>query len=83
MTLLETWVRTPAAKALGWTLFHSLWEGAIIALILATALWAARSARVRHAVACLALAAVLAALAWTLAGVARAPRRRDGAADAQ
>ena len=33
MNLLETWVNTPAASALGWTLVHSLWEGAIVALL--------------------------------------------------
>ena len=59
MTLLETWVQTPAAKALGWTLVHSLWEGAILAVALASALSAIGSARVRHPVACVALAAML------------------------
>ncbi len=28
MSLLETWVATPLAGAVGWTLLHSLWEGA-------------------------------------------------------
>ena len=28
MTLLDLIVRTPVSEALGWTLFHSLWEGA-------------------------------------------------------
>ena len=38
MNLLENWVQTPAAKALVWTLIHSLWEGALVALVLAAAL---------------------------------------------
>ena len=35
MRLLETWVATPLAGAVGWTLLHSLWQGAIIAAALA------------------------------------------------
>ena len=35
MSLLEIWVHNPAAAALGWTLVHSLWEGALVALVLA------------------------------------------------
>ena len=80
MTLLETWVQTSAAKALGWTLFHSLWEGAIIALILASALWAIRSARVRHAVACLALAAMLASFGLTFGRLILQQQIQDSAA---
>ena len=80
MTLLQTWVQTPAAKALGWTLFHSLWEGAIIALVLATALWAIRSARVRHAVACLALSAMLASFGLTLGRLILQQEIKDSAA---
>ena len=34
MTLLEVWLKTDAASALGWTLFHSLWQGAVVALLL-------------------------------------------------
>jgi TonB family protein len=55
MTILEAWVATPLAGALGWTLLHSLWEGAIIAAALAAALMAIRSPRARYAAACLAL----------------------------
>ena len=80
MTLLQTWVQTPVAKALGWTLFHSLWEGAIIALALATALWAIRSARARHAVACLALAAMLASFGLTLGRLILQQEIQDSAA---
>ena len=38
MSLLELWVHNSAAAALGWTLAHSLWEGALVALALAAAL---------------------------------------------
>ena len=31
MTVIESWVQTPLARALGWTLFHSLWEGLLMA----------------------------------------------------
>lgn len=54
-------------EALGWTLFHFLWEGAAIALLLAMVLAATRSPRVRYTAACAALLAMLAAFGITLA----------------
>jgi GWxTD domain-containing protein len=66
MIALEHWARTPLASALGWTLFHSLWEGAAAALILLGALWAIRSARRRYVAACIAALAILAGFAFTL-----------------
>jgi GWxTD domain-containing protein len=54
-------------EALGWTLFHFLWEGAAIALLLAIILLATRSARARYAASCLAMLAMLAAFGVTLA----------------
>ena len=59
MNLLEIWVHTPAAAALGWTLAHSLWEGALVALVLAAALGVLRSSRARYAAACAAILALL------------------------
>ncbi len=59
MRLLETWVATPLAGAAGWTLLHSLWEGAIIAAALAAALVTVRSARARYAAACVAMLMML------------------------
>ena len=53
-------------EAIGWALFHFLWEGAAIALVLATFLLVCRSARGRYAAACVALLAMLAAFAITL-----------------
>jgi GWxTD domain-containing protein len=49
------------AGAIGWALLHSLWQGAIIAVLLATALMALRSSRARYAAACVAMLAILAA----------------------
>ena len=65
MTFLETFVETPWAAALGWTLVHSLWEGALIAAVLAIVMLATKSPRVRYAAACLAMLMILSALAVT------------------
>src|ERR1019366_7995995 len=57
------------AKALGWTLFHFLWEGAAIAdvLVLALALLKPASARLRYGAACAALPGMALAFGITLA----------------
>jgi GWxTD domain-containing protein len=65
MTALELWVETPLAKALGWTLFHFLWEGALIALVLAARLCLLRSPRARYRAACISMAAMVIAFAGT------------------
>ena len=75
MTLIQTWVQTPLAQAIGWTLVHSLWEGALVALVLAAALWATRSSRARYAAACLAMLAMLAGFGFTFARLM--PRQRS------
>jgi GWxTD domain-containing protein len=75
MTLIETWVQTPLAQAIGWTLVHSLWEGALVALVLAAALGAMRSSRARYAAACLAMLAMLAGFGFTFTRVM--PRQRS------
>ena len=67
MILMENLVHTPLAQALGWTLFHSLWEGAVAAMLLAAALSVVRSSRIRYALACLAMLGILAGFAFTLA----------------
>ncbi len=67
MTALLHFVDTPLAAAVGWTVLHSLWQGALIAALLAVALGPARSARTRYAAACLALCTLLAATAYTFA----------------
>jgi GWxTD domain-containing protein len=70
MTTIAHLVETPLAKALGWTLFHSLWEGALAALVLLAAMLVMRSPRGRYACTCAAMLGVLAAFAitfWVLA----------------
>jgi len=66
MNFLESWVNTPLANAVGWALFHSLWQGAFIAAALAVLLRFIRSSNVRYWTACLALAAIVSAFAATL-----------------
>jgi bla regulator protein blaR1 len=75
MTPIETWVQTPLAQAIGWTLVHSLWEGALVALVLAVALGAMRSSRARYAAACLAMFAMLAGFGFTFTRLM--PRQRS------
>src|SRR5581483_6080791 len=36
---LQTWTHAPFAKALGWSLIHFLWEGLLLALLLALLLY--------------------------------------------
>jgi GWxTD domain-containing protein len=52
--------------AIGWTLVHSLWEGAAVALLLALALFVLRSSRSRYAAACIALLTIVLGFALTL-----------------
>ncbi|HXB69758.1 MAG TPA: GWxTD domain-containing protein [Candidatus Acidoferrales bacterium] len=91
MNTLAHWVEAPIAKALGWTLIHFVWEGVLIAALLAAvlALRGTASARFRYVLACVAMLAMPAAFGVTLArlwqspaGVARAPgnARRPGGA---
>ena len=60
----------PIADALSRTLFHFLWEGALIALVLAVAIRVFRpsSASTRYGLACAAMLAMVAAFGLTLAG---------------
>ncbi len=66
MIALANLVSTHWAKALGATLFHSLWEGAVVAIALALALRMIRDARLRYAAACAAMLAILTGFACTL-----------------
>jgi len=57
MTLLELWVHTPLvqsplARTVSLALAHSLWEGVLIAAVLAAALCMARSSRARYGASC-------------------------------
>jgi GWxTD domain-containing protein len=65
MSLLEIWIQHSASAALGWTLAHSLWEGALVALALAAALGVLHSSRARYAAACVAMLALLAGFCVT------------------
>ena len=62
---LQTWIQTLVAEAVGWTLLHSLWQGAIIAAALATALLAMRSPRARYTAACAAMLMMLCGFSLT------------------
>jgi len=55
MNLIQAWVQTPLAHALGWTLAHFVWEGTLIALLVGGILRVSHSARLRYAVAVTAL----------------------------
>ena len=78
MSLLEIWVHNSAAAALGWTLAHSLWEGALVALALAAALGALHGSRARYAAACVAMLALLAGFCVTYQ-ICLAQQRIEGA----
>lgn len=65
MTVFDHLVHTALARAAGWTLFHSLWEGALAALILLAVLFVVRSPRARYSWACVAMFGVLAGFALT------------------
>jgi TonB family protein len=81
MNFLELWVATPLARAIGWTLIHSLWEATAFSVALALVLSLTGSARTRYVAACAAMFAVLAAVAvtfirlapWGMPGVNNAP----------
>ena len=66
MSFLESWVNTPLASAVGWALFHSLWQGGLIAAALIILLRFIRSSNIRCRTACIALAAIVSSFAATL-----------------
>ena len=67
MTAMLEWIRLPLAQGLGWALVHFVWQGALIALLLAAVLPACRGSRARYGAACVALLAMLSAFVWTWA----------------
>lgn len=76
MSHLAAWIHTPLAQAIGWTLAHFIWEGAVLAAVLMALLRLHRAlpARRRYTLACLILAAMPLAFAITLAVIwARRP----------
>ena len=66
MKSLQMLIANPAAAAIGWTLLHSLWEGAIVAAVLGAMLLILRTARARYLAACASLVALLALFTLTL-----------------
>jgi GWxTD domain-containing protein len=78
MSWLEIWVHTPGAAALGWTLAHSLWEGALVALVLWGALGLLGSSRARYAAGCVAMLAMLGGLGATFQHVLAEQRIQGG-----
>ncbi|WP_257309039.1 TonB family protein [Geothrix fuzhouensis] len=59
---------SPLLQAIGWALLHSLWQGALLALLAAAALWLARgrSAELRYALAFVTLGLLVLVFAGTL-----------------
>jgi len=68
MRLLETWLEQPLALALGWALLHFIWQGTLLALLLAGALriLRERSTNARYAAACVVLLLMLVAPLGTM-----------------
>ena len=90
MNLIEALLSNAFAHPLGWTLLHFVWQGALVALLLAVALRLLRhrSAQARYVVSCAALLLLLAlpiitlSVLWPVApeGVATVPVLQPGAA---
>lgn len=82
--MASAWFSGSFFTGLGWALFHFLWQGTLVAAVLAAlgVVLARRSPAVRYAVACGALATMLAlpaATAWSIA--VRGARHSSGAPD--
>jgi TonB family protein len=69
MTAMTGLPAFPWLQAIGWALLHSLWQGALLALLAAVMLWLARrrSAEFRYAIASATLGLLVLAFAGTLA----------------
>ncbi len=76
MNLFQTFLASPIAGGIGWTLVYSLWEGALISVVFGAALVGFRSPRARYAAACGAMLAMIACftatLTWTMLAHAQA-----------
>ena len=64
---MQSLLHEPWIAALGWTLLHFLWQGAVIALVFASANFCLRraNARLRYAAACLAMLGMLLSVLFT------------------
>lgn len=69
MNLADRFTASPFIETLGGVLLHFLWQGTLIAILLAIALWAirARAAALRYTVCCAAMLLMIAAPLLTLA----------------
>jgi GWxTD domain-containing protein len=67
MNYLEHFVASPVSGAIGWTILHSLWQGAVCAALLAVVILAIGSPRIRYAAACAVMLVMLVAFSLTLA----------------
>lgn len=76
MRQLESFIGTPLASAIGWALLHSLWEGAIVAGVLAAVMVAIRSSRVRYFAAGVAMLVMVVGFSFTLFNLL--PKAMDG-----
>jgi len=63
---LQSLVGTAWAEAVGWTLLHSLWQGAVAAVVLTMLMLVSKSSRVRYTAGCLAMLGLLCAFGITL-----------------
>lgn len=66
MKILKQFVEAPLSHTLGWALLHSLWEGAVVAAMLAAVLLVFRSPRIRYVAGCAAMLALAGGFALTL-----------------
>jgi GWxTD domain-containing protein len=66
MNFLYHFVDSPLAAAIGWTLLHSVWEGALVAALFGAVLVATRSPRARYSAACIAMLLSFGAFSITL-----------------
>src|ERR1700694_5151316 len=74
MNGIEMLVTKPIFQALGWTLIHFIWEGALVAILYASVsvLLRRSTANVRYAAACIAMLLMLIAPAATMFAVSGA-----------
>ena len=49
---IGSWIDSPLAATIGWTLLHSLWQGAVLAGTYGLVLFATRSPRIRYCAGC-------------------------------
>src|SRR5512143_267749 len=79
MNALNWFAAQPLVERLGWTLVHSLWQGALIAALLAVALCVSREAdaRLRYFLACAALICFTLCPLFTFAFISGAMPARD------